>query len=160
MIVDDSFYSLKEQMKVHDSFSASGLVKDRLKPHSNPKWLPRCCQLQTNRVTILTKVITRRVHVCGTFFAMITTIGMLLEKQRRTTGKLESKKHCIKFTLGYVFFTVPCKCKLTVPRSSNFETRSSIIDPRSFRVSRFESSASSIESSASSFETRNKELFA
>ena len=63
--------------------------------------------------------------------------------------------------------TVPCKCKLTVPRSSNFETRSSIIDPRSFRVSRFESSASSIESSASiiessasSFETRNKELFA
>ena len=24
--------------------------------------------------------------------------------------------------------TVPCKCKLTVPRCSNFETRSSIID--------------------------------
>lgn len=75
MIVDDSFYSLKEQMIVHDSFSASSLVKDRLKPHSNPKWLPRCCQLQTNRVTILTKVITRRVHVCGTFFAMITQSG-------------------------------------------------------------------------------------
>ena len=107
MIVDDSFYRLKEQMIVHDSFSASGLVKDRLKPRSNLKWLPRCCQLETNRVTILTKVITRRTHVCGTFFAMITTIGMLLEKQRRTTGKLESKKHCIKFTFGYVLVICP-----------------------------------------------------
>ena len=44
----------------------------------------------------------------------------------------------------------------------SLEARTSRLDPRprSFRVSRFESSASSIESSASSFETRNKELFA
>ena len=48
--------------------------------------------------------------------------------------------------------TVPCKCKLTVPRNSNFATRSSILETRKLRVSRLESSASSIESSASSFE--------
>ena len=32
MIVDDSFYRLNERMIVHDSFSASGLVKNGLKP--------------------------------------------------------------------------------------------------------------------------------
>ena len=58
------------------------------------------------------------------------------------------------------YATVPCKCKLTVPRNSNFETRSSILETRKLRGSRLESSASSIESSASSFEAGNKELFA
>ena len=63
--------------------------------------------------------------------------------------------------------TVPGKCKLTVPRNSNDSTRSSILETRKFRVSRFESRASSFESRTSSFEsrtssfeTRNKELFA
>ena len=55
--------------------------------------------------------------------------------------------------------TVPCKCKLTVPRNSNFETRSSILETRKLRVSRLESSASSIESSASSFEARKQRTF-
>ena len=55
--------------------------------------------------------------------------------------------------------TVPCKCKLTVPRNSNFETRSSILETRKLRVSRLESSASSIESSASSFETAKQRTF-
>ena len=41
--------------------------------------------------------------------------------------------------------TVPCKCKLTVPRNSIFATRSSILETRKLRVSRFESSASSFE---------------
>ena len=44
-----------------------------------------------------------------------------------------------------VKITVPCKCKLTVPRNSNFETRSSILETRELRVSRLESSASSFE---------------
>ena len=48
--------------------------------------------------------------------------------------------------------TVPCKCKLTVTRNSNFATRSSILETRKLRVSRLESSASSIELSALSFE--------
>ena len=63
--------------------------------------------------------------------------------------------------------TVPGKCKLTVPRNSNDSTRSSILETRKFRVSRFESRASSIESRTSSFEsrtssfeTRNKGFFA
>ena len=47
--------------------------------------------------------------------------------------------------------TVPCKCKLTVPRNSNFATRSSILETRKLQVLRLESSASSIESSASIF---------
>ena len=55
--------------------------------------------------------------------------------------------------------TVPCKCKLTVPRNSIFATRSSILETRKLRVSRFESSASSIESSASSFEAGKQRTF-
>ena len=55
--------------------------------------------------------------------------------------------------------TVPCKCKLTVPRNSNFETRSSILETRKLRLLRLESSASSIESSASSFETGKQRTF-
>ena len=64
-------------------------------------------------------------------------------------------------------YTVPGKCKLTVPRNSNDSTRSSILETRKFRVSRFESRASSFESRTStfesrtsSFETRNKGFFA
>ena len=56
--------------------------------------------------------------------------------------------------------TVPGKCKLTVPRNSNDSTRSSILETRKFRVSRFESRTSSFESRTSSFETRNKGFFA
>ena len=88
-----------------------------------------------------------------------------IQSERLPKSKVASSDDRFMFEIVHVlcfgnYCTVPCKCKLTVPRSSNFETRSSIIDPRSFRVSSFESSASSIESSASSFETKNKELFA
>ena len=69
--------------------------------------------------------------------------------------------------LTLISLTVPGKCKLTVPRNSNDSTRSSILETRKFRVSRFESRASSFESRTSSFEsrtssfeTRNKGFFA
>ena len=49
--------------------------------------------------------------------------------------------------------TVPCKCKLTVPRSSIRETRFSILDSRKLRGSRLESSFETFESFREIFET-------
>ena len=66
---------------------------------------------------------------------------------------------CVKHFKNVQAGTVPCKCKLTVPRNLNFETRSSILETQKLRVSRLESSASSIESSASSFETGKQRTF-
>ena len=41
----------------------------------------------------------------------------------------------IPFSVAFLICTVPCKCKLTVPRSSNFETRSSILEAFEYRCS-------------------------
>ena len=43
------------------------------------------------------------------------------------------------------YFTVPLKSKLTVPRASRLDTRSSILDSFEYRVSSLESRVSSIE---------------
>ena len=81
------------------------------------------------------------------FYQMLSSWKLSKIEEKNVNAKVDKVE--ARSRTGEVFtYTVPCKCKLTVPRSSNFETRSSIIDPRSFRVSRFESSASSIESSA------------
>ena len=79
-----------------------------------------------------------------------------LANGREDSKDPESKRLPKEFSVGRHLpdtCTVPCKCKLTVPRSSIRETRFSILDSRKLRGSRLESSFETFESFREFFET-------
>ena len=129
-----------------------------------------CCQCWLKKISRKRKPKQQKKLPDNVFLLSPRSHGKIeliwTRKKFRPKKSLTSLLHAA-LQLLVCYCTVPGKCKLTVPRNSNDSTRSSILETRKFRVSRFESRASSFESRTSSFEsrtssfeTRNKGFFA